>query len=85
MSSSEADESHGSSFAEKYDEGPLTGQVTGTSWQCLLAEIMAMISMIAIMNCCVHDRIKKDPRQIFIDWLISSEGQGAIADYKVNG
>ncbi|MBB4367226.1 hypothetical protein GGD65_008304, partial [Bradyrhizobium sp. CIR18] len=36
MSSSEADESHGSSFAEKYDEGHLTGQVTGTSWQCLL-------------------------------------------------
>ncbi|QCJ96991.1 hypothetical protein DAA61_14630 [Bradyrhizobium sp. WBAH33] len=59
MSSSEADESYGSSFAEKYDEGPLTGQVTGTSWQCLLAEIVSIISLITIMNCCVHDHIKE--------------------------
>jgi tungstate transport system substrate-binding protein len=29
--------------------------------------------------------VKKQLGQQFIDWLISDEGQKAIADYKVNG
>jgi tungstate transport system substrate-binding protein len=29
--------------------------------------------------------VKKDLGQTFIDWLISPEGQKAIADYKING
>jgi len=29
--------------------------------------------------------VKKELGQQFIDWLISDEGQKAIADYKVNG
>jgi tungstate transport system substrate-binding protein len=29
--------------------------------------------------------VKKELGQAFIDWLVSSEGQKAIADYKVNG
>src|SRR5215468_11788592 len=32
-----------------------------------------------------HPHVKKDLGQAFIDWLVSPEGQKAIADYKVNG
>ena len=32
-----------------------------------------------------HPNVKKDLGQQFIDWLVSSEGQKAIADYKING
>jgi len=32
-----------------------------------------------------HKHVKKDLGQAFIDWLVSSEGQKAIADYKING
>ena len=32
-----------------------------------------------------HPNIKKDLGQQFIDWLVSPEGQKAIADYKING
>jgi tungstate transport system substrate-binding protein len=29
--------------------------------------------------------VKKDDGEAFIDWLISAEGQEAIAGYKING
>ncbi|MCA6115962.1 extracellular solute-binding protein [Bradyrhizobium sp. WSM 1738] len=32
-----------------------------------------------------HPSVKKDLGQQFIDWLVSSEGQRAIADYRING
>jgi tungstate transport system substrate-binding protein len=32
-----------------------------------------------------HPSVKKDFGQQFIDWLVSSEGQKAIAEYKING
>jgi tungstate transport system substrate-binding protein len=32
-----------------------------------------------------HSSVKKDLGQQFIDWLVSVEGQQAIADYKING
>jgi tungstate transport system substrate-binding protein len=32
-----------------------------------------------------HPHVKKDLGQAFIDWLLSPEGQKAIADYKING
>ncbi len=32
-----------------------------------------------------HPTVKKELGQQFIDWLISAEGQKAIADYKING
>jgi tungstate transport system substrate-binding protein len=32
-----------------------------------------------------HPAVKKELGQQFIDWLISREGQKAIADYKING
>ena len=32
-----------------------------------------------------HPSVKKDSGQQFIDWLVSSEGQKAIANYKING
>jgi tungstate transport system substrate-binding protein len=32
-----------------------------------------------------HLNVKKDLGQQFIDWLVSPEGQKAIANYKING
>ena len=32
-----------------------------------------------------HANVKKDLGQQFIDWLVSAEGQKAIAEYKING
>ena len=32
-----------------------------------------------------HPSVKKDLGQQLIDWLVSAEGQNAIADYKING
>src|ERR1700681_1411143 len=32
-----------------------------------------------------HPSVKKELGQLFVDWVISSEGQKAIADYKING
>jgi tungstate transport system substrate-binding protein len=32
-----------------------------------------------------HPHVKKAQGQKFIDWLISREGQSAIANYKING
>ncbi len=32
-----------------------------------------------------HKHVKKELGQAFIDWLVSPEGQKAIADYKING
>jgi tungstate transport system substrate-binding protein len=32
-----------------------------------------------------HPHVKKEPGQAFIDWIVSPEGQKAIADYKING
>ena len=32
-----------------------------------------------------HPSVKKELGQQFIDWLVSTEGQKAIADYKING
>jgi tungstate transport system substrate-binding protein len=32
-----------------------------------------------------HPNVKKDLGQQFIDWLVSPEGQKAIADYKIDG
>jgi len=32
-----------------------------------------------------HPNVKKDLGQQFVDWLISAEGQDAIAGYKIKG
>jgi tungstate transport system substrate-binding protein len=32
-----------------------------------------------------HPKVKKDLGQTFIDWMLSAEGQKAIADYKIDG
>jgi tungstate transport system substrate-binding protein len=32
-----------------------------------------------------HKHVKKELGQMFIDWLVSKDGQQAIADYKING
>ncbi len=40
---------------------------------------------IMLVNPEKHPSVKKDLGQQFIDWLISSEGQKAIAGYKING
>jgi tungstate transport system substrate-binding protein len=40
---------------------------------------------VMLVNPDKHPNVKKEMGQAFIDWLISPEGQKAIADYKVNG
>jgi tungstate transport system substrate-binding protein len=38
---------------------------------------------VMLVNPAKHPTVKKEAGQRFIDWLISSEGQHAIADYKI--
>jgi tungstate transport system substrate-binding protein len=40
---------------------------------------------VILVNPAKHAHVKKDMGQAFIDWLVSQEGQSAIADYKING
>jgi tungstate transport system substrate-binding protein len=40
---------------------------------------------VMLVNPARHPNVKRDPGQQFIDWLISPEGQAAIAAYKING
>jgi tungstate transport system substrate-binding protein len=32
-----------------------------------------------------HPHVRKEPGQRFIDWLVSAQGQGAIAAYRIEG
>ena len=40
---------------------------------------------VMLVNPAKHPNVKKDLGQAFIDWLVSPEGQRAIASYKING
>ena len=40
---------------------------------------------IMLVNPARHPSVKKELGQQFIDWLVSAEGQKAIADFKING
>ena len=40
---------------------------------------------VMLVNPAKHPTVKKELGQQFIDWLISSDGQKAIANYKING
>jgi tungstate transport system substrate-binding protein len=40
---------------------------------------------VMLVNPARHPHVRKDMGQVFIDWLISAEGQKAIADYKIGG
>ena len=40
---------------------------------------------VMLVNPDKHPNVKKDLGQIFVDWVVSPEGQKAIADYKING
>jgi tungstate transport system substrate-binding protein len=40
---------------------------------------------VMLVNPARHPQVKKEAGQRFIDWLISPEGQSAIAGYKING
>ena len=40
---------------------------------------------VILVNPAKHPAVKEDLGQAFIDWLVSPEGQKAIADYKING
>jgi tungstate transport system substrate-binding protein len=40
---------------------------------------------VTLVNPAKHPHVKKELGQQFIDWLISDEGQLAIANYKING
>jgi tungstate transport system substrate-binding protein len=40
---------------------------------------------VMLVNPAKHPEVKKEAGQRFIDWLVSPEGQNAIAGYKING
>ena len=40
---------------------------------------------VILVNPAKHPHVKNELGQQFIDWLISDEGQNAIADYKIGG
>jgi tungstate transport system substrate-binding protein len=40
---------------------------------------------VMLVNPAKHPNVTKEAGQLFIDWLVSPEGQKAIGDYKVNG
>jgi len=40
---------------------------------------------VMLVNPAQHPNVKKEMGQAFIDWLVSPEGQKAIADYKIGG
>jgi tungstate transport system substrate-binding protein len=40
---------------------------------------------VMLVNPAKHPHVKAAEGQIFIDWLISSEGQKTIADYRIGG
>jgi tungstate transport system substrate-binding protein len=40
---------------------------------------------VMLVNPQKHPHVKKELGQQFIDWLVSPDGQKAIADYKING
>jgi tungstate transport system substrate-binding protein len=40
---------------------------------------------VILVNPAKHPSVRKELGQQFIDWLVSPEGQKAIADYKING
>jgi tungstate transport system substrate-binding protein len=40
---------------------------------------------VVLVNPAKHAHVKKELGQQFVDWIISPEGQKAIADYKLNG
>src|SRR5215475_1045357 len=40
---------------------------------------------VILVNPAKHPHVKNELGQVFIDWLVSPEGQRVIADYKING
>jgi tungstate transport system substrate-binding protein len=40
---------------------------------------------VILVNPAKHAHVKKDMGQAFVDWIVSAEGQKAIADYKIGG
>jgi tungstate transport system substrate-binding protein len=40
---------------------------------------------VILVNPAKHPHVKKTDGQAFVDWLVSAEGQKAIADYKIGG
>ena len=40
---------------------------------------------VMLVNPAKHPNVKQEMGQAFVDWLISAEGQAAIAGYKING
>ena len=40
---------------------------------------------VILVNSARHPHVKKELGQAFIDWILSKDGQGAIAAYKING
>ena len=60
---------------------PVKGQTGGI----VDKEMPLSLSNVMLVNPAKHPDVKKDLGQQFIVWLISPEGQNAIAGYKING
>ena len=48
-------------------------------------ELAPILYGVMLVSPAKHTHVKQDLGQQFIDWLVSPEGQKAIADYKING
>ena len=48
-------------------------------------ELDIAVEGVTLVNPEKHPHVRKDLGQQFIDWLVSAEGQRAIADYRING
>jgi len=40
---------------------------------------------VMLVNPAKHPSVKREMGQAFIDWLVSADGQKAIADYRIGG
>ena len=63
-----------------YDKNEQAVQVMNVVQDNLATEYGVML-----VNPAKHPHVKHNLGQAFIDWLISPEGQTAIADYKIEG
>ena len=59
----------------------------GARWRCVVEGDPKLFNQygVILVNPEKHPHVKVEEGQAFIDWLVSPEGQKAIADYKIGG
>jgi len=78
-----ASESHGYTLS---DRGTWISFKNKRDLQILLEGDQRLFNQygVILVNPDKHPKVKKELGQMFVDWLVSPEGQRAIADYKIN-